>query len=71
MTVSMPSLIPHKEYGHRIDWGQTYSMPINSSLQLMFAYDIVFMTRNHQDAQEIITCFLKSAVAFQLKMNFK
>ena len=29
------------------------------------------MAHNQQDAQEIITCFLKSAFAFGLKINLK
>ena len=37
----------------------------------MFADDTTFMALNHQDAQEIIICFSKSAKAFRLKINFK
>ena len=37
----------------------------------MFADNTTFMAHNHQDAQEIITCFLKSAKAFRLKIHLK
>ena len=29
----MPPLIPHKEYGYKVDWEKTYLMPVNLSLQ--------------------------------------
>ena len=35
--------------------------------ELMFTDDISFMAHNHQNIQEIITCFLKSTMAFGLK----
>ena len=48
-------------------------MPVNLCLQkmLLFADDTVFMTHNHQHAQEMITRFSKSAKVFVLKINLK
>ena len=37
----------------------------------MFTYDTGFVAHNHQDAQEIIPCFSKSAKAFGLKIIFQ
>ena len=37
----------------------------------MFADNSAFREHNYQDALKIITCFLKSAKAFKLKINLK
>ena len=37
----------------------------------MFADDTAFVAHNHEDAEEIITRFSKSAKAFGLKINVK
>ena len=39
--------------------------------EFMFADDTAFVAHNHDDAQEIVSRFARSAQAFGLKMNIK
>ena len=47
------------------------NMGVYLERELMFADNTDFVARNHQDAQEIITRFSKSAKANGLKINLK
>ena len=75
----MPSLIPPKKYGYRVDanlfnvsWFKSARKTRNILVQeFMFADDTAFVAHKYQDAQEIIICFLKSAKGFGLKINLK
>lgn len=39
--------------------------------ELMFADDTAFVAHSHDDAQEVVSCFARSAQAFGLKINIK